>query len=67
MTNWEVTMVNTNTPFEMKRVYVTTETIIEAQDMAEENNPGYYARSSRFHATDLNKEFGYGYGPTEAL
>jgi len=66
MTNWEVTMVNTQAPFDVKRIHVNTQTIVEAHSEAEKLYPDYFIRSARFHATDLSKEFGYGYGPVEA-
>jgi len=67
VTNWEIDMVNTVEPFDRKKVLINTETIVEALDLAEQANKPYYARSARFHVTDIAKEFGYGYGPVEAV
>lgn len=66
MTNWEVDMINTEEPFDRKKVLINTQTIAEALDLAEQSHKPYYARSARFHCSDLSKEFGYGYGPVEA-
>jgi hypothetical protein len=66
VTNWEVTLVNTKEPFDIKTANVTTDTIVEAHGEAETQHPGYWVRSARFHHTDIAKEFGHGYGPLEA-
>lgn len=72
MTNWLVTLINTNQPFEKKKVIIHADTVVEALGKGDKENAGYYARSacfhSTYHSTDYNQalveqESGYGWGP----
>ncbi len=51
MTNWLVTLINTDHPFEKKQVIVHAETVIQALDEQNHKQHGYYARSACFHST----------------
>jgi hypothetical protein len=46
MTNWLVTLVNTNAPFDKKKEVVTAQTVVEALDEFTHNQSGYTAISA---------------------
>lgn len=46
MSNWLVTMVNTNAPFDKKKVVIQAETVVEALDEFNHNEQGYNAISA---------------------
>lgn len=51
MNNWIVTIVNTVQPFEVKKVVVPAETVVEALDEWFHGHIGFVARSASFHST----------------
>jgi len=70
VTNWLVTLINTNHPFEKKEIVVPAETVVEALEEFNHNQPGYVARSARFHSSfqanqlAYEEAVGFGWGPT---
>ena len=54
MTNWLVTMVNTQHPFDKKKELVHAETVIEALDEFNHKQQGYTAVSAAFHSSNMS-------------
>lgn len=54
MTNWIVTMVNMNSPFDKKKVVVNADSVVEALDEFNHKQDGYTAISAAFHSSFLH-------------
>lgn len=69
MTNWLVTLINTDHPFEKRQVVVPAETVIEALDEFHHKQTGFVACSAAFHSSfqanqiAYEEAVGYGWGP----
>lgn len=53
MVNWEVTLINTVQPFDVKQALIMAETVVEALGLAELAHKSYWARSARYHHSSV--------------
>lgn len=58
MVNWQVTLIRTVQPFDVKMCLVVAETVQEALEQVELVEKEYYARSARYHHANYGGDYG---------